>query len=134
MTGPVVTPRPSGQMRAVSAQRSRADACTMVIFGAMGDLTRRKLMPAVYELMKEGLVDPSFTVLGVGRESCESDDVFRQKMREALMQSDEVRDFDEELWTTLCSHLHYVCAELDDASAYGRIVSRLAELERPRDP
>src|SRR4051812_8372989 len=96
-SGAVVTPRPSVQTRAVSA-RERADPCTMVIFGAMGDLTKRKLMPALYELMKEGLVDPGFAVLGVGREACDSDDVFRTRMREAILQSDEVQGFDPELW------------------------------------
>ena len=131
-TGAVVTPRPSVQMRAVSA-RERADPCTMVIFGAMGDLTKRKLMPALYELMKEGLVDPGFAVLGVGREACDNDDVFRARMREAIMQSDEVHGFDPELWNSLCARLHYICAELGEGTDYGRIGQRLDEIESARE-
>jgi glucose-6-phosphate 1-dehydrogenase len=49
----VITARPSVQISGVAPLRDRADPCTMVIFGAMGDLTKRKLMPALYELMKE---------------------------------------------------------------------------------
>jgi len=130
-TSAVITPRPTGQMRAVSA-RDRADPCTMVIFGAMGDLTKRKLMPALYELMKAGLVDTEFAVLGVGREACDSDDVFRTRMREAIMQSDEVHGFDPELWSSLCERLHYICAELESPEDYQRIVRRLEEIEGER--
>ena len=121
-------------MRAAGPHRDRADPCTMVIFGAMGDLTKRKLMPAVYELMKEGLVDQDFAVLGIGREACDSDDVFRARMREAVQHSDEVHGFDAELWNALCERLHYICAELADPAAYANIATRLAEIERPRAP
>ena len=89
----VITPRASVQMRGIGPVRDRADPCTMVIFGAMGDLTKRKLMPALYELMKEGLVDPEFAVLGIGREACDDDQAFRTRMREAIEQSDEVHGF-----------------------------------------
>src|SRR5437867_197904 len=91
----VITARPSVQISGIGPTRDRADPCTMVIFGAMGDLTKRKLMPALYELMKEGLVDQDFAVLGVGREACDSDDAFRARMRESIQQSDEVHGFDE---------------------------------------
>src|SRR5205814_168058 len=53
----VITPRASIQLSGIGPARDRADPCTMVIFGAMGDLTKRKLMPALYESMKERLVD-----------------------------------------------------------------------------
>ena len=82
----VITARPSVTISGLGPKRDRADPCTVVIFGAMGDLTKRKLMPALYELMKEGLVDPEFAVLGVGRESCDNDDMFRARMREAIEQ------------------------------------------------
>ena len=104
----------------------------MVIFGAMGDLTKRKLMPALYELMKEGLVHLDFAVLGVGREACDSDDVFRGRMREAIQQSDEVDGFDVELWDALCPRLHYICAELVEPGEYAKIGARLEEIERER--
>ena len=71
-SGPVISPRPS---TAISApKRERADPCTMVIFGALGDLSRRKLLPAIYQLMAERLVDPNFAVLGVARDEGTDDD------------------------------------------------------------
>src|SRR5437016_9832670 len=94
----VVTPRPSVQISGIGPARDRADPCTMVIFGAMGDLTKRKLMPALYELMKEGLVDEEFAVLGVGREACDNDEAFRSRMREAVQQCDEVHGVGVSVW------------------------------------
>ena len=128
----VITPRASVQMRGIGPVRDRADPCTMVIFGAMGDLTKRKLMPALYELMKEGLVDPEFAVLGIGREACDDDQAFRTRMREAIEQSDEVHGFDMDLWQSLCERLHYICGELTDPSHYRQIAARLEEIERDR--
>src|SRR5690348_18414521 len=130
----VVTPRASHSVAGIAPTRDRADPCTMVIFGAMGDLTRRKLMPALYELMKEGLVDPDFAVLGVGREACDNDDAFRARMREAIQQSDEVHGFDDALWNSLCERLHYTCVELTDAKEYEKIGQRLSDLEANREP
>src|SRR5690242_15705413 len=130
----VITARPSVQISAMAPMRDRADPCTMVIFGAMGDLTRRKLMPALYELMKEGLVDADFAVLGVGREACDNDDMFRARMREAIQQSDEVHGFDQDLWNSLCERLHYTCVELTDPKEYEKIGARLSEIESTRAP
>src|SRR3954467_9434036 len=92
--------------RPVSSTRERADPCTMVICGALGDLSRRKLLPAIYQLMAEHLVDPGFAVLGVGREGM-NDDEFRKQMREALDKSDEIKRVDDELWQELCKRLHF---------------------------
>src|ERR1700755_878167 len=82
------------------AKRDRADPCTMVICGALGDLSRRKLLPAIYQLMAEHLVDQDFAVVGVGREGM-SDDEFRKQMHEALGKSDEVKRIDDEMWNQL---------------------------------
>jgi glucose-6-phosphate 1-dehydrogenase len=118
---------------ATAAARERADPCTMVIFGALGDLSRRKLLPAIYQLMKEHLVDPEFAVLGVSREEATDDD-FRKAMREALGNSDEVHGVEDELWDALCKRLFYVSANLTDASEYAAIGKRLEQVERDRDP
>ena len=68
----------------VAAVRDRADPCTMVICGALGDLSRRKLLPAIYHLMADQLVHDEFAVLGVGRDDAMTDDSFRTHMRHAL--------------------------------------------------
>src|SRR3954471_16459981 len=95
-----------------SGGRDRADPCTMVICGALGDLSRRKLLPAIYHLMREHLVHEQFAVLGVGRDDLMTDDMFRAHMREALGQSDEIKRVDDELWGQLCPRLFFVSADL----------------------
>ncbi|HEY4132530.1 MAG TPA: glucose-6-phosphate dehydrogenase [Gemmatimonadaceae bacterium] len=117
-----------------SARRDRADACTLVIFGGLGDLSRRKLLPAIYQLMKEHLVDEEFAVLGVARDETQTDDSFRTSMREALSKSDEVHGVDEELWQRLCKRLFYVSADLTNAPDYALVGKRLDEIEKDRKP
>jgi glucose-6-phosphate 1-dehydrogenase len=131
---PVISPRPSTQVQPPTTHQ-RADPCTMVIFGALGDLSRRKLLPAIYQLMKEHLVDDKFAVLGVGRDDTTGDDDFRKHMRQALAESDEVHGVDAELWQDLCRRLFFVSADLTQPDGYGAIGKRLAEIEsgRPRD-
>ena len=127
----IVQPRPT---MALSPQpRDRADPCTMVIFGALGDLSRRKLLPAIYQLMKEHLVNEKFAVLGIGRDACTDDD-FRQQMRKALGDSDEVHGIDESLWQELCSRLHFLSADLTDPADYAAIADRLGQLEEKCAP
>jgi glucose-6-phosphate 1-dehydrogenase len=130
----VVSARPTGQMPAVTAY-DRADPCTMVIFGALGDLSRRKLLPAIYQLMKEHLVDERFAVLGVGRDDTMTDATFREHMRKALGESDEVNGVDDELWQRLCDRLFFVSADLTSAEGYTGVGTRLNEIEsgRPRE-
>ena len=131
---PVVSARPASQVN-VPAVHERADPCTMVIFGALGDLSRRKLLPAIYQLMKEHLVDDSFRVLGVGRDDDATDDTFRTVMRKALADSDEVHGVDEQLWQALCARLFFVSADLTQPEGYEAIGKRLEQIEkgRPRD-
>jgi glucose-6-phosphate 1-dehydrogenase len=129
MTGaPVVSAR---TVPARQATRERADPCTMVIFGALGDLARRKLLPAIYQLMKEHLVHEDFAVLGVARDQSTDDD-FRKAMREALGRSDEVHNLDDTLWQELCKRLFYVSADLTNADDYAAIGTRLADVEKNR--
>src|SRR5437763_1478612 len=127
--GPVVSARPAASRQ--QPTRGRADPCTMVIFGALGDLARRKLLPAIYQLMAEHLVDADFAVLGVARDEATDDD-FRKAMREALGKSDEVRNVDDTLWQDLCKRLHYCAADLTNADDYKKIGERLTEIEKSR--
>jgi glucose-6-phosphate 1-dehydrogenase len=129
MTGaPVVSAR---TVPARQETRERADPCTMVIFGALGDLARRKLLPAIYQLMKEHLVHEDFAVLGVARDQSTDDD-FRKAMREALGRSDEVHNLDDTLWQELCKRLFYVSADLTNPDDYAAIGTRLADVEKNR--
>ena len=113
-------------------QVDRADPCTMVIFGATGDLTKRKLFPALYQLAAEHLIAPDFAVLGVGREPAETDASFRDKMRVAVKDSEEVKQFDEEVWERLAARTFYVGGDANHDAAYAEITARLAEIEFSR--
>lgn len=126
------TPRVSGQYGVVPGSTERADPCTMVIFGATGDLTRRKLFPALYQLAAEHLLAPHFAVLAVGREQQETDDSYRQKMREAIGESDEVKRVDDEVWRWLAERTFYCGGDATDPSAYQAICKRLDDVEKAR--
>jgi len=75
---------PSAQ--AVSERVGRpGDSCVMVIFGASGDLTRRKLLPALYNLAKNQLLSREFAVIGVARDAISTDD-FRAKLKQDMQE------------------------------------------------
>ena len=95
----------------------------IVIFGASGDLTHRKLIPALYNLFKFGRLN-QFSVLGVARTEL-NDDTFREKMREALLETEETTP---ETLDAFCGHLYYQAVNTSDAADYGKLVPRLEEL------
>src|ERR1700756_478487 len=82
----------------------RMPECTVVIFGANGDLTKRKLMPALYRLMDERRLSPGFAVVGVSRTAL-SDDQFRDAMRESVKKFLEDSPFDEQVWSSFAQGL-----------------------------
>jgi glucose-6-phosphate 1-dehydrogenase len=129
---PVVSARQSVEMP--GAPQQRADPCTMVICGALGDLSQRKLFPAIYQLMQEHLVHPDFAVLGIGRDETQTDDTFRAQMRKALAESDEVKGFDDALWQELCKRLFFVSADMSKLEDYEVVGKRLTEIEQSRQP
>ena len=96
------------------------DPCTLVIFGATGDLTKRKLMPALYALAADGLLAPDFAVVGVGRKEM-PDHAFRTAMRDAVTRFARVR-LDKAVWGRFAARLHF--------SAYSDTDQGLTELRR----
>ena len=104
----------------------QAEPCVVVIFGATGDLTKRKLMPALCRLTNEGCLE-SVRILGVGRNTM-SDDDFKTVVHDALESSSEIEQLDEEQWREFSGRLHYMAGELDDDKTYREIAARLEEL------
>jgi glucose-6-phosphate 1-dehydrogenase len=98
----------------------------MVIFGATGDLTRRKLLPALWNLKGEGCLE-SVRILGIGRTAM-SDDEFRALMREALVESEKINEQDDEHWRKFAERIYYITGELNDEGTYHNTAQRLAEL------
>ncbi len=101
-----------------------ADNNCIVIFGASGDLTYRKLIPALYDLYSIGRLTENFSVLGVARSEF-SDETFREKMHGALI---EAGNDSGEILDKFCLHLYYQAVNTSDAQDYGKLVPRLAEL------
>jgi glucose-6-phosphate 1-dehydrogenase len=106
---------------------SSADSCILVIFGASGDLTRRKLLPALYNLAEEQLLPDAFAVLGVARPPI-AEQQYRADMKERVRDA-EGEPLEGPLWDRLSDGLHYINGEFDDAQLYVRIRTLLAEMD-----
>jgi glucose-6-phosphate 1-dehydrogenase len=101
---------------------------TLVIFGASGDLTRRKLLPALYNLSRGQRLPARFAVIGIAR-SENDDEGFRTAFRESLREFADVDAGDDEVAVSLAARLFYLRGELDDPSVYERLRRRLKEIE-----
>jgi glucose-6-phosphate 1-dehydrogenase len=128
--------RPSVVMRAMECapptthERRCGDPCTAVIIGALGDLARRKLLPAMYQLAKDELLNRNFRILGVARDQGD-DATFRAQMRAALEKSDEIKGVDAATWEWLEPRLFYLCGDITSPNGAELLSRRLAELEAP---
>jgi glucose-6-phosphate 1-dehydrogenase len=107
---------------------SKPEACTFVIFGASGDLARRKLLPAIYNLAESKLLPDSFAVLGVARSPID-DAAFRAQMRQQVQEA-EGEPLAPELWSRIESCLGYLNGDFDDSAFYERLKNRLAEIDQ----
>jgi len=110
--------------------RRRPDPCALVIFGASGDLTTRKLFPAIYSLAVRRLLPERFAIVGIARTE-ESDEDFRQRMREAVEEHsrDELR---EDVWQELAAGMRYVTSEFEDPGGWERLTRALNALDAER--
>ena len=103
----------------------------LVIFGASGDLTQRKLIPGLYSLAHDGLLPPGQTIVGFARAPITDDD-FRDTMKQACNEHARTRPVDEALWENFAKGLFYVQGEFGDPSAYDRLRERLEEFDKSR--
>ena len=106
----------------------RVPPCAIVIFGANGDLTKRKLLPALYRLAYERRIPQNFAMVGNSRTPM-SDEDFRQKMKESVEKFIENSPFDESVWESFEQTLYYVAGDLKDTNCYQAIQKKLAEAE-----
>jgi glucose-6-phosphate 1-dehydrogenase len=101
---------------------------TLVIFGATGDLTRRKLLPALYHLSRGQRLPARFAVIGIGRTN-QDDAAFRQQFRDSLKEFAAVDVAADEVAASLEKRLHYLPGDLDDSGVYRRICAKLQEID-----
>jgi glucose-6-phosphate 1-dehydrogenase len=109
-----------------SHQPRRADPCAFVIFGAAGDLTKRLLVPALYNLAAARLLPKAFCLVGVGRGE-KSADEFRREMATAVQEADTVA-VNKKTLEEMLSSCRYVAGDFDDPSTYQRLKTTLAEV------
>jgi glucose-6-phosphate 1-dehydrogenase len=105
---------------------------TMVIFGASGDLTKRKLLPALYSLARDRLLSSPFNVVGVARRDI-GDGPFRQQMRESCDKYARRRPVEESLWESFSDGIFYVAGTFENPATYEKLKKRLDEIDAHRD-
>ncbi|HMG05395.1 MAG TPA: glucose-6-phosphate dehydrogenase [Chthoniobacterales bacterium] len=112
------------------ATRAVPQACTVVIFGATGDLTMRKLIPALYNIAADGELPPAVTVVGFARRP-KTDEEFRKEQEEATRKFSRqtVRD---EIWNGFGQSVFYHQSEFHDASGYKSLAERLEKIDKER--
>jgi glucose-6-phosphate 1-dehydrogenase len=105
--------------------------CVLVIFGATGDLTHRKLLPALYNLAIEQPLPPQFTVVGVARRPF-SDDEFRKQALDSINTFSRRRPVNQSVWDTFSKGLFYSQTQFDDPEGYKRLGELLDRLDQER--
>jgi glucose-6-phosphate 1-dehydrogenase len=111
--------------------RRRPDPCVLVIFGASGDLTQRKLFPALYSLAFRRLLPEQFAVVGVAR-TAQTSRQFETTMKAAVKRH--ARDpFRQDIWDSIADGLRYVATDFADDPGEDRVAQALAELDEERD-
>ena len=108
----------------IGAQRRLSEPCSIVIFGASGDLTARKLIPAFYHLCKDKQMPASFRIIGFARRE-KTDESWRAELREALDKFSRTKPVDEEVWRAFAANLHYCVGDLTAAAAYEKLEQKL---------
>jgi glucose-6-phosphate 1-dehydrogenase len=124
-----MTPRfQSNPLREGLSSKAIPQPCAIVIFGATGDLTHRKLIPALYNIAADGELPPAAAVIGFARRP-KTDEEFRGEMEEATRKFSRqpVRD---EIWAEFSKSLFYHQSEFQDEEGYRKLADRLAQLDR----
>ena len=107
-----------------------AGPCVLVLFGVTGDLSRKKLMPAVYDLANRGLLPPGFGLVGFARRDWADQD-FAKVVHDAVKENARTR-FREEVWEQLLEGIRFVPGTFDSDEAFHRLRTTLEELDQAR--
>jgi glucose-6-phosphate 1-dehydrogenase len=118
------------ELLAVGAAALPVEPTTIVIFGGAGDLARRKLLPALYNLYLDGLLPPRVAVLGTGRTAL-GDEAYRAFAWEAIVEFSR-RPVDEAQWEAFARSLMFASVNIDEPGAFPRLGARLDTIEQER--
>ncbi|MGZ4836719.1 MAG: glucose-6-phosphate dehydrogenase, partial [Terriglobales bacterium] len=105
-----------------------ADPCVMVIFGASGDLTKRKLFPALYNLAAANLLPKEFAIVGYAYASG-TDDSFRTQLTQDMKEL-ATNPIDQHVWAWFLERIHYVQGDFQDPAGFQRLSAKLTEVEK----
>ena len=107
-----------------------AGPCGIVLFGVTGDLARKKIMPAIYDLANRGFLPPGFALVGFARRQWDDED-FAAEVHEAVREHART-PFHEDVWRQLSEGIRFVEGDLNDAASYAELRSVVEELDRLR--
>ena len=106
-----------------------AGACILVIFGATGDLTARRLIPALYNLFLAGQLPSNFACVGFARRD-KDDEIFRQEMHEAVNNFSRTKPINEQVWKEFREKIFYHKSEFHEDEGYEKLNTKLQELDK----
>src|SRR5438105_6118133 len=110
-------------------QSMRPEPCALVLFGATGDLTRRKLIPALYSLYLQNLLPDKFALIAFARRP-KTDEEFRNDLCDAVKEFAKDLSADGDSWDMFVRNVFYHRSQLDDDAGYAGFKERLSELDR----
>ncbi|MDQ6991154.1 MAG: glucose-6-phosphate dehydrogenase [Mariprofundaceae bacterium] len=119
---------PQEFLSALNLPSNQPDPCILVVFGASGDLTKRLLIPSLFNLYCDGLLPKPFVILGMAMDDFTSD-TFREKMSADVHEFSRRENFDDEAWQAFCRDIHYLKGKFDDPIAFKQLQSFLQALE-----
>jgi glucose-6-phosphate 1-dehydrogenase len=105
-------------------ERKEVEPCSIIIFGASGDLTARKLIPAFYHLFKEKQMPAQFRIIGFARRE-KTDASWRDELRQALDQFSRTKPVDDKVWQSFSANVSYCLGDINDAAAYQKLEQQL---------
>ena len=106
----------------------RIEPCVVVIFGSTGDLTHRKLVPAIYNLGVDGLLPANFSLIGFARREL-SESSFREDLKNSVAKFSRRKPLNEGVWQEFSEHSYYVSSAFDDPAGYEALKGRLEQID-----
>src|SRR5438309_3762033 len=113
--------------------RKAVEPCAIVIFGASGDLTARKLIPAFYHLRREKQLPTPFRIIGFARRE-KTDDAWRQELRAAMEQFSRTKPIDDAVWTEFAATVSYCHGDISDPTAHKKLANQMASFTGEKLP
>jgi glucose-6-phosphate 1-dehydrogenase len=123
---------PEVEKRSSSIYGTTADPCAVILFGASGDLAKRKVIPAMYDLAQLDSLGERYSIIGFARTPM-TDDSFRTTIGEAAKTISEVGPIDPAKWNEFSSNLYYSAGEYGDPNSYAQLAKRLAEIDKKKN-